>query len=239
MDDRIALNKSNLFGKAYTYYTQQKETFFEEPYFAEIIAAMLNTKKYMLSATVMMNNQGQMRAVAAETFWGVIMGKKASVSDVEAMLYIPEWNSRQVIINLTGLKSFLHCSLLSLPLRSCTDLHECCLAPCVRSVISSTARRFASSGRPRRSTLTTTSCRSRPPRSPQAPAPPASPRRTSPPGRRAPMTTTTTIRRTSPATSASRTVRCRWGEKRATWHVDRFPNGTGALGPPAVVIRPK
>ena len=93
MDDRIALNKSNLFAKAFTYWMNNKDTI-GEPTFAAIIAAMLNTKKYMLSATVMMTPTGQMRASAAETYWTVIMGTVVTEQDIESMLYIAEYNTR-------------------------------------------------------------------------------------------------------------------------------------------------
>lgn len=86
MDDKIALNKSNLFSKAHSYYTTYMGD--TEATFSGTIAEMLNSDKYMLSATVLMNSQGQMRHVSAETYWQIIKGEiKATSKDVENMIY--------------------------------------------------------------------------------------------------------------------------------------------------------
>ena len=45
-----------------------------EPMFDEVVASMFNSKKYMVSSTLIMNNQGQMCAEAAETYWKIIKG---------------------------------------------------------------------------------------------------------------------------------------------------------------------
>ena len=87
MDDKIALNKSNLFQRVHTFWTNHLDMA-EDVMFDEVIAAMFNSNKYMISSTLIMNNQGQMRADAAETYWKIITGGRATRWDVQKIIYV-------------------------------------------------------------------------------------------------------------------------------------------------------
>ena len=63
--------------------------------FAEVIAKMLRSEKYILSANLFMNNAGQMREGAAESYWRTITTNVATEEDVRSMLYVPEYNARK------------------------------------------------------------------------------------------------------------------------------------------------
>ena len=58
VDDKIMLTKPNLFLRAYSYY--QNNHCGEVMQFDETLAQMINSKKYVLSATIFMNGAGQM-----------------------------------------------------------------------------------------------------------------------------------------------------------------------------------
>ena len=51
------------------------------------VAEMINTGKYMVAPTVLMNASGQMRAEAAERYWRIVMGGVATDVDIEAIIY--------------------------------------------------------------------------------------------------------------------------------------------------------
>ena len=89
MDGRIAINKTNLFQRTHTFWTNQM-TADESLDFSEVVAAMLNSKKYMISSTLIMNSQGQMRSSAASTYWEIIKGQTATKWDVRNILYLPD-----------------------------------------------------------------------------------------------------------------------------------------------------
>ena len=87
MDGKIALNKTNMFLKAVAY--QMNHLTETTTTFSEVLAEMMNSKKYMISPTVLMSSSGQMREEAAETYWKILMGKEANAHDVVRMMYIP------------------------------------------------------------------------------------------------------------------------------------------------------
>lgn len=95
MDGHIPLNKSNLFQRCHAFVANHPELFVEPDNISlcEILAFMLNTGKYMFSSTMLMNSNGQMRHTAAETYWAIINGHKASNFDVMSILYLPESGS--------------------------------------------------------------------------------------------------------------------------------------------------
>ena len=81
MESFIGLNRSNLFVRAYTFWTNYMA---DSPNadFVEVLAAMLNSKKYMLNSTLLMNTQGQMRPEAAESYWAIVTGASVSKFDI-------------------------------------------------------------------------------------------------------------------------------------------------------------
>ena len=96
MDERIPLNKGNFFTRVHAFVVNNPELFADcsDAYcLADIVAMMLNTKKYMIAATMLMTNSGQMRATAAESYLAIIMGKKATYVDVMSILYLPDSRS--------------------------------------------------------------------------------------------------------------------------------------------------
>ena len=88
MDDKIALNKSNLFQRVHTSWVNHLDMDGDVT-FDEVVATMFNSKKYMVASTLIMNNQGQMRGDAAETYWRIIKGGAATKWDVQRILYVP------------------------------------------------------------------------------------------------------------------------------------------------------
>jgi hypothetical protein len=94
MDDKLALNKSNLFQRGHTFWNNQ---LMADPdvEFSEVIAEMCNSKKYMITPTLIMNSQGQMRIGAAEAYWGIVKGAKCTKWDIKHILYMPESNYNQ------------------------------------------------------------------------------------------------------------------------------------------------
>ena len=96
MDERIPLNKSNFFSRVHSFVINNPELFADcsDHYnLADIVAMMLNTKKYMIAATMLMTGSGQMRATAAESYLAIIMGKQATYVDVMSILYLPDTRS--------------------------------------------------------------------------------------------------------------------------------------------------
>ena len=90
MDGKIALNKANLFARAHTFFTNNITP--ETATFSQTLAKMMNTRKYMFAATLLMNSGGQMRAVAAEAYWELISGGDdvlCSSELVESIIYMP------------------------------------------------------------------------------------------------------------------------------------------------------
>lgn len=89
MDDKIILNKSNLFKSAYAYTAHLPGALS----FCEVLAEMINSGKYMFTASLLMNSSGQMRRDAAEAYWRMINGDKADATDVENIMYVRELNN--------------------------------------------------------------------------------------------------------------------------------------------------
>ena len=88
MDGFISLNRANLFQRSHTFWTNYLA---DQPNadFAEVLAAMLNSKKYMLTSTLLMNNNGQMRPEAAEAYWAIIKGTTVTKFDMMKIIYLP------------------------------------------------------------------------------------------------------------------------------------------------------
>ena len=57
--------------------------------FADVLSAMLNSKKYMLTSTLLMNTNGQMRPEAAEAYWAIVTGAKVTKFDIMKIIYMP------------------------------------------------------------------------------------------------------------------------------------------------------
>ena len=90
-DGRIVLGKAQLFERVFTYHTNNPTD--TDPSFAEEIARMITSQRYMMSANLFMNNAGQMREGSAETYWRTIKDGKATAADVRQILYLPEYNN--------------------------------------------------------------------------------------------------------------------------------------------------
>ena len=97
MDNKMPLNKSNLFNKVFVHWTNHPERFLDDSSFADVLSDMLgpgedsSPSRYCLSATLLMNHQGQMRRAAAEAYFKIIRGGVATAKDVESIVYIPEY----------------------------------------------------------------------------------------------------------------------------------------------------
>ena len=63
---------------------------------------MVNSGKYMISAALLMSANGQMREDTASAYWSIVMGQKASVSAVKALLYTPIFSTAsRFVLNTT------------------------------------------------------------------------------------------------------------------------------------------
>jgi hypothetical protein len=90
LDDKIQLNKSNLFVRVQAYHANELGGVLAS--FAQVVCAMLASGKYVLSANLFMNNAGQMREEAAESYFATISGaKKVVVDDVRSILFLREY----------------------------------------------------------------------------------------------------------------------------------------------------
>jgi hypothetical protein len=101
-DDKIMLNKSNLFLRAYAWL--QSNPGHEDSSFATVLAAMLSPNndsesKYAFAATLFMSQAGQMREEAAETYYKILVSKKMTVKPemVADMLYTPTYHNKKDI----------------------------------------------------------------------------------------------------------------------------------------------
>jgi hypothetical protein len=87
-DDKILLTKANLFNKAYVKWVNEVAP--AKVTFTHVMTLILNDKKHMLSGTILMNSNGQMRRSSAEIYWALIMGKEITEWEVRHMLYMPK-----------------------------------------------------------------------------------------------------------------------------------------------------
>ena len=87
-DNKILVTKANIFNKAYVKWTNEIAP--RKVMFSEIMTMLLNDKAHILSATVLMNSNGQMRRSAAEVYWALVMGKEVTEYEVRHMLYLPK-----------------------------------------------------------------------------------------------------------------------------------------------------
>ena len=89
MEGLIAINKSNLFSKAHSFWHNHMGG--RDHSLTETLNEAINTGKYMFAASVLMNSSGQMREEAAESYFKIVCGKRCTVHDIENMLYIPTY----------------------------------------------------------------------------------------------------------------------------------------------------
>lgn len=85
LDNKMLLTKANLFGRAHTFYMNKFHP--EQVELAEVLVEMINSNKYMLSAVLMMQTNGQMRESTANAYWSIVMGQKATKAAIKAILY--------------------------------------------------------------------------------------------------------------------------------------------------------
>ena len=90
-DGKNQLNRSNLFIKCFTFFEAHRDELAGKS-FAYVIAVMLNTGEFIISATVIMSTSGQMRRAAAEAYWNLITGGHATEDKVASILYFMEYN---------------------------------------------------------------------------------------------------------------------------------------------------
>ena len=58
--------------------------------FSAVMTKLLNEGSHILSATMLMNSNGQMRRAAAEIYWRLLMGHEISEFEVQQLLYLPK-----------------------------------------------------------------------------------------------------------------------------------------------------
>ena len=58
--------------------------------FSQMMTKLLNDSNHILSATILMNSNGQMRRSAAEVYWALLMGKHITEFEVQQMLFLPK-----------------------------------------------------------------------------------------------------------------------------------------------------
>jgi hypothetical protein len=102
LDDKIMLNKTNLFLRAYAW--MHGNPGHEEESFATVISTMLSPHdgkptKYAVSPSLFMNHSGQMREEAAETYFKTLADNNMKVTPemVCDMLYSPNFNKNKTI----------------------------------------------------------------------------------------------------------------------------------------------
>jgi hypothetical protein len=88
MDGLIPLNKSNLFQRSHTFWNNYMVDV-PNAGFTDVLAEMINSKKYMLSSTLLMNTNGQMRPEAAEAYWAIVQGATCTKFDMMKIIYLP------------------------------------------------------------------------------------------------------------------------------------------------------
>ena len=90
IDNKTLLTKSNLFQKVWQHWVHYMSPRIAP--FSEVLTEMLNAqpKKYIISATVLMNNGGQMRRAAAESYWLLAMGHDITEMEVRNIIYHPK-----------------------------------------------------------------------------------------------------------------------------------------------------
>lgn len=87
-DNKIVINKSNLFQKVYVKWVNEIAP--KKMLFSAILCEILNDGMHVLSAHVLMNGAGQMRRSTAEIYWALLMGKEVTEYEVRHMLYHPK-----------------------------------------------------------------------------------------------------------------------------------------------------
>ena len=58
--------------------------------FSQVMTLLLNDGNHILSASILMNSNGQMRKNAAEVYWSLLMKKHITEFEVMQMLYLPK-----------------------------------------------------------------------------------------------------------------------------------------------------
>ena len=88
VDGKALLTKANLFLKAWQFYMNYISP--DVVSFSTVLAKMLNTKKYALAASLLMNSNGQMRRSAAEVYWQLVLGKEITEYEVRHIIFLPK-----------------------------------------------------------------------------------------------------------------------------------------------------
>ena len=111
MDNKIMVTKSNLFQKAWSFWTNHKAP--ATLNFSQVITMLLNDGSHMLSASVLMNSNGQMRRSAAEVYWSLLMGHELTEFEVQQMLFLPKgpWDNNYIPNNLPPVQQDLFGSI--------------------------------------------------------------------------------------------------------------------------------
>ena len=79
-DNKILITKSNMFQKAFVKWTNEIAP--ATVSFSTVMTKLLNDNAHVLSATILMNSNGQMRRSAAEVYWALLMGKEITEYEV-------------------------------------------------------------------------------------------------------------------------------------------------------------
>ena len=88
VDGKALLTKANLFLKAWQFCMNYISP--DVVSFSTVLAKMLNTKKYALAASLLMNSNGQMRRSAAEVYWLLVLGREITEYEVRHIIYLPK-----------------------------------------------------------------------------------------------------------------------------------------------------
>ena len=84
-DDKILVTKTNMFHRAYAYYLNNHAGV--DMSFVEIMTRMLNTKKYMVVATMLATGQ-PLYKYSCEALWKLAIGKTLYSGEVEDLLFV-------------------------------------------------------------------------------------------------------------------------------------------------------
>ena len=90
LDGKILLTKSNIFMKVWQFWQNYHAPAVVS--FSRVLTDMLNTKpqQYSVSATLLMNSNGQMRRSAAEVYWLHVMGQAVTEYEVRHIIFLPK-----------------------------------------------------------------------------------------------------------------------------------------------------
>jgi hypothetical protein len=93
LQDKILINKSNLFSRAYTWHANNEPEVMDAT-LAGTISRMINKNRHMLAPTLLMNHSGQMREDAAECYFKIAVTNMECTPDmVKMILYTPAYGA--------------------------------------------------------------------------------------------------------------------------------------------------